>query len=365
MIAHVNRFVCAVNRVGTLINTMSAPSGSSQDAPRRTYRAERAVGQGTFGTVMSARSESGERVAIKKVLQDPRFKNRELQIMRSLSHTNVTMLRDYFYTHGESHPDEVYLNVVMEFVPETLHRVCRDHTKLQRAVPLTLVRLFMFQLLRSIAYLHLPSVNVCHRDIKPHNLLVDVAAGVLKICDFGSAKQLSPSEANVAYICSRYYRAPELIFGNTFYSTSIDVWSVGCIFAEMLTGEPFFKGDNSMSQLIEIIKVLGTPTKEQLNALTTRTDMRIPNIQAKQWSQIFKEHVPKSAHELCAKLLEYVPTDRYTPWEALVHPFFDELHDPALKLPHNGAAPPENLFKWSEDEIKAMTPAQQAKLVKK
>jgi len=342
---------------------MSTPATLAGAEKKRFYRPERAVGQGTFGTVMLARGENNERVAIKKVLQDPRFKNRELQIMRMVRHPNVVKLVDYFYTDGETHPEEVYLNVVMEFLPETLHRVCREHTKQHRFMPIPLVKLLMFQLLRSIAYLHLPTVNVCHRDIKPHNLLVDSATGILKICDFGSAKQLSPTEANVAYICSRYYRAPELIFGNTYYATSIDVWSVGCIFAEMLIGEPIFKGENSMGQLIEIIKILGTPSREQLNALTTRTDMRIPQIQRRPWNQVFKEHVPREAYDLCDKLMAYVSTERVKPFEALCHPFFNELFDPNFKVPGSDAPRPPNLFVFEQQEIAAMSPEVQAKLL--
>jgi serine/threonine protein kinase len=91
--------------------------------------------------------------------------------------------------------------------------------------------------------------------VEPNNL-------VLKICDFGSAKRLVKGEPNVAYICSRYYRAPELIFGATDYSTAIDVWSIGCVIAEMLLGEPLFPGESATDQLVEIIKILGTPTAE-------------------------------------------------------------------------------------------------------
>ena len=336
--------------------------GHGNGERRRVYRPERAIGQGTFGTVVLARGENNEKVAIKKVLQDPRFKNRELQIMKMVHHPNVVALRDYFYNDGEKHPEEVYLNVVMEFLPETLHRVCREHTKQQRYMPINLVKVFMFQLLRSIAYLHMPNVNVCHRDIKPHNLLVDSHAGILKICDFGSAKQLSPSEANVAYICSRYYRAPELIFGNVYYTTSVDVWSVGCIFAEMLIGEPIFKGENSMGQLMEIIKVLGTPTREQLSQLTTRTEMRIPQAPRKPWNQIFKDHVPKEAYDLCDKLLAYCASERITPFEALAHPFFNDLYDPNFKVPGSNAPRPPDLFKFDANELAAMSPETRQKL---
>lgn len=92
-------------------------------------------------------------------------------------------------------------------------------------------------------------------DIKPHNLLVDPHTMTLKLCDFGSAKVFVPGEPNVAYICSRFYRAPELIFGSTDYTFSIDVWSMGCVFAELLIGSPLFPGNSGVDQLVEIIKV--------------------------------------------------------------------------------------------------------------
>lgn len=97
-----------------------------------------------------------------------------------------------------------------------------------------LVRLYIYQNFRALAYLH--ALGICHRDIKPQNLLVDSDNHVLKVCDFGSAKRLIKGEVNVSYICSRYYRAPELIFGATEYNNSIDVWSVGCVMAELLLG---------------------------------------------------------------------------------------------------------------------------------
>ncbi len=110
----------------------------------------------------------------------------------------------------------------------------------------------MYQLFRSLAYIH--SMGICHRDIKPQNLLLDPESAVLKLCDFGSAKQLVKGELNVSYICSRYYRAPELIFGATDYTCNIDIWSAGCVLAELLLGQPIFPGDSGVDQLVEIIK---------------------------------------------------------------------------------------------------------------
>lgn len=125
-------------------------------------------------------------------------------------------MRQFFYTNGEK-PDEVYLNVVMDFIPDTLYRVMKQYLKMKQMVPPLLVKIYSYQLVRSIAYIH--AIGICHRDIKPQNVLVDTNSHILKLCDFGSAKRLIPGEPNVSYICSRYYRAPELIFGNSNYTT--------------------------------------------------------------------------------------------------------------------------------------------------
>jgi glycogen synthase kinase 3 beta len=111
----------------------------------------------------------------------------------------------------------------------------------------------MYQICRSIAYIH--SLGICHRDIKPQNLLLNARTHDVKLCDFGSAKILVKGEPNVSYICSRYYRAPELVFEATEYTCCIDIWSLGCVMAELLLGSPLFPGDSGVDQLIEIIKV--------------------------------------------------------------------------------------------------------------
>ncbi|CAD6184194.1 unnamed protein product [Caenorhabditis auriculariae] len=229
------------------------------------YFDQKVIGNGSFGVVFLAKlSTNNEMVAIKKVLQDKRFKNRELQIMRKLNHPNIVKLKYFFYSTGEK-KDELYLNLILEYVPETVYRVARHYSKQRQAIPLIYVKLYMYQLFRSLAYIH--GIGICHRDIKPQNLLIDPESGVLKLCDFGSAKYLVKNEPNVSYICSRYYRAPELIFGATNYTNSIDVWSAGTVMAELLLGQPIFPGDSGVDQLVEIIKVLGTPTKEQIQSM--------------------------------------------------------------------------------------------------
>jgi len=208
------------------VTTVVATPGSGSDRPHEvSYTDTKVIGNGSFGVVYQAKlvdttsaSGTGELVAIKKVLQDKRFKNRELQIMRKLEHSNIVKLKYFFYSSGEK-KDEVYLNLVLEYVPETVYRVARHYSKNKQTIPILYIKLYMYQLFRSLAYIH--SQGVCHRDIKPQNLLLDPESGVLKLCDFGSAKQLIRGEPNVSYICSRYYRAPELIFGATDYTSQI------------------------------------------------------------------------------------------------------------------------------------------------
>jgi glycogen synthase kinase 3 beta len=191
-----------------------------------TYTTHKVIGQGSFGVVYQATVDGGkEVVAIKKVLQDKRFKvfghckyfffghsscfskNRELQIMRLLSHPNVVSLRNSFYTNEDSvsrfaqtflffdcfvslfshllvlQVEEVYLNLVLEYVPDTVYRVARQYSKVKQPIPLTYVKLYMYQLLRALAYVH--ARGICHRDIKPQNLLLDPQTSILKLCDFG------------------------------------------------------------------------------------------------------------------------------------------------------------------------------------
>jgi serine/threonine protein kinase len=154
---------------------------------------------------------------------------------------------------------------------------------------------------------------VCHRDIKPQNLLVNPHTHQLKLCDFGSAKVLVKGEPNISYICSRYYRAPELIFGATEYTTAIDVWSAGCVLAELLLGQPIFPGDSGVDQLVEIIKVLGTPTREEIKCMNPNyTEFKFPQIKAHPWHKIFHKRMPAEAVDLVSRLLQYSPSLRST-----------------------------------------------------
>jgi serine/threonine protein kinase len=313
------------------------------------YAAERVIGNGSFGVVYQATViETGETVAIKKVLQDRRFKNRELQVMGMLDHPSVVTLKHCFYSKGEK-PDDIFLNLVMEYIPETIHRTLRNHTKAKKLVPIMYTKVYMYQVCRAIAYIH--SLGICHRDIKPQNLLLNTRTHDVKLCDFGSAKILIKGEPNVAYICSRYYRAPELVFEATEYTTKIDVWSLGCVMAELLLGNPLFPGDSGVDQLIEIIKILGTPTKEEIKAMNpNHTSFKFPQIKAHPWHKVFRSKAPPQAVDLVSKFLRYKPESRLDPFEALAHPFFDELREPNARLPNSKPLPP--LFNFTEDELK-------------
>jgi glycogen synthase kinase 3 beta len=209
----------------------------------------------------------------------------------------------------------------------------------------------MYQICRSISYIH--SLGICHRDIKPQNLLLDTNSHRVKLCDFGSAKMLAKNQPNVAYICSRYYRAPELIFEATEYTSKIDIWSMGCVMAELLLGNPLFAGENNVDQLIEIIKVMGTPTKDDIKAMNpSHTSFKFPQIKAHPWSKVFRNKAPPSAVDLVSKFLRYKPMERLDPFEALTHPFFDELRDPNARLPNGKPLPP--CFNFTDDELRRM-----------
>lgn len=347
--------------------TVIASPGSQDDGDTTqeiTYSDARVIGNGSFGVVYQATliSSDNREVAIKKVLQDKRFKNRELAIMRVLDHCNIVKLLYFFYSQGEK-KDDVYLNLVLEFIPETVYRVSRNYSKNKKTIALFDIKLYMYQLFRSLHCIH--SQQICHRDIKPQNLLLNTATGVLKLCDFGSAKKLTRGEPNVSYICSRYYRAPELIFGATDYSCSIDIWSSGCVMAELLLGQPIFPGDSGVDQLVEIIKVLGTPSKDQIKDMNPNyNDFKFPQIKAHPWERVFRSKTPAEAIRLTTRLLEYSPATRLKPMQACAHNFFDELRQPGAKLANGNPLPP--LFNFSQSElnslpsdvdIKSLTPA--------
>jgi len=227
-------------------------------------------------------------------------------------------------------------------------------------MPHVYVKVYMFQMFCALSHIH--SLGVCHRDIKPQNLLVDTSTHTLKLCDFGSAKILVRGERNISYICSRYYRAPELIFGAADYSTAIDVWSCGCVAAELLIGQPLFQGESGVDQLVEIIKVLGTPTREEIYAMNPHyTEFKFPQIKAHPWSKVFHKHMPADAVQLVSQLLQYAPGSRLSALQVCAHAFFDELRAPGMRLPSGQHPPP--LFNFRAAELAGAPPELRARIL--
>lgn len=339
---------------------------ASEEEMKR-FQLIKVAGKGTFGTVHLARDQkTGAQVAIKRVIQDPRFRNREHSIIKKfceIRHPNIVNFISSFFT-VDSKTSTVSLNLVMEFMPSSLYRSARDCAREGRCLPEILTKVYCFQLIRSIAFLQLKCLNITHRDIKLHNILVDDSTGILKLCDFGSSKKLLPTEANVAYMCSRYYRAPELIFGNQYYTPAVDMWSVGCVFGEMMSLQPIFVGKDNEEQLKAIISIMGPLTKEEHSALQKNGTLRFPYNQTgqrKPWKSVLQGGNAQ-AYDLLDSMLRYDPEDRVKPFDALCHPYFADLRDPGMKLP-GGNSLPASLFKFLPEEIAEMTPSQRTKLL--
>jgi len=286
------------------------------------YHMEKVVGNGAFGIVWRGRDEGGTLVAIKKVILDRRYHNRELEMMKQLEHECVIKLLNFFEKPGRKR-DETYLHLVMDFLPETIRSVALQYHKQRLRFPTDHVRVYLYQALRALEYVH--SRRICHRDLKPDNFLVDPMRLTLKLIDFGCAKVLVKGQPNVSYICSRYYRAPELLFGATEYTCSVDLWSIGTILAELLLGHLPFQGQDSTQQhLVEVMKLLGTPSDRDLQAMrATCCADDLPKLKAYPWERMFPAHTPAEAVDLAQRLLKYDPDQRLTASQALAHPFFD------------------------------------------
>lgn len=285
------------------------------------------IGNGTFGIVCRAKDmETNEIVAIKTVYQDEGHQNRELSIIKGLKHPNIVSLRKYFYTRNEQ--GEEFLSLVLDYMPMSLDRVVKEAEKKKQTIPESFVKLAMYQFMRALEYLH--GMGICHRDIKPHNLLVDLDAGIVKLCDFGCSKRLIEGEPNIQYICARYYRAPEVVFGWAHYTCAIDIWSAGCVMAEMISLNPIFPGKNSVDQLARIVKVLGPPSSEQLTSMGQNPKKFKPGspknrseiIQALQAALVNCDQVSSEAMSFILDVLTYDPKIRSTALQALSHPYF-------------------------------------------
>ncbi|GAM28676.1 hypothetical protein SAMD00019534_118520, partial [Acytostelium subglobosum LB1] len=294
-------------------NSTSSSSHSSKTYP---YEILRIVGQGTFGKVYEAKNSDGKRVAIKKVEKSSHFISREYDILKVINHPNCLKILDIFITNEDNKKMQ---NLVFDFIPYTLASLLKKKT-----LSLNFIRVQFYQLCQAIKHIH--SKNICHRDITPNNILLN-AKGELVLADFGSAKILEFNHTSMSYICSRYYRAPELLVGCQNYSTKIDIWSIGCILAEMLNGKPLFPGTNSADQLARIIEVLGTPTSDDMEAMrpSKSHSMQVPSVRAKMFDA-FNSVDCREVVDLLSKILVFDPTKRASIEDILLHPFLQKVN---------------------------------------
>ncbi|MCO5564966.1 hypothetical protein L7F22_045359 [Adiantum nelumboides] len=305
------------------------------------------IGEGTYGLVFLARSKlpsnKGVHIAIKKFKQSKEGDGvsptaiREIMLLRECDHENVVKLVNVHINHAD-----MSLYLAFDYAEHDLYEIIRHHReKLTIPINQYTVKSLLWQILNGLNYLH--SNWIIHRDLKPSNILVmgdGDEQGVVKIGDFGLARiyqaPLKPLGDN-GVVVTIWYRAPELLLGAKHYTTAVDMWAVGCIFAELLTLKPLFQGieDKSthnplqLDQLDKIFKVLGHPTPDKwptLNNLlfwqTSRQRMQGPKSEISVLHQVV--HIPQktSAYDLLSKMLEYDPCKRISAAQALEHEYF-------------------------------------------
>ncbi|CAD2218360.1 glycogen synthase kinase-3 alpha [Angomonas deanei] len=310
----------------------------------------------------------------------------------------------------------------MSYVPQDLAAMKRSffsspETPVKCSFPVLLTKVVLFQAARALAFLH--HKHIVHRDLKPANILIDPDTFRVQLCDLGSAKQIvSPSSAkNVSYICSRYYRAPELLFGSLHYDAEVDLWSLGCIAAEMLRtgGKVLFKGTTTMDQMAEIFKVLGAPSRQEMflmnpqaaeamavthehyrnsgsfpssiqehsavmgeEGTTTSTvdeesdynhNYNVLKISALPMDKVLSQDASASGVQLIQQLLTYAPQKRMTAVQVLQHEFFADLFTDSQKdsevvrLP-NGKPLPVEMFLLTRQETAYLPSALQEKMTR-
>ncbi|KAG7391261.1 hypothetical protein PHYPSEUDO_005210 [Phytophthora pseudosyringae] len=288
------------------------------------------IGEGAYGVVLKCHNkETNETVAIKKFKEneeeDPMVRKttlREVKMLRFLKHGNIVALKEAFRRKGR-------LYLVFEYVEKNLLEVLEDKPN---GVDSELVRSYIFQLCCAIHFCH--TNNVVHRDIKPENLLVNTSNGEhsLRLCDFGFARSL-PSNGNpgdlTEYVATRWYRAPELLLGDTKYSRSVDIWAIGCIMGELIEGQPMFPGESEIDQLYLIQKMLGPLQKRhtELFAANPRfSGLKIPEVKVPE--TLYRRYcgrVSKKAISFMEGTIQLCPEDRFTSEECLKHPYFEGL----------------------------------------
>ncbi|KAI8003168.1 Mitogen-activated protein kinase 16 [Camellia lanceoleosa] len=295
------------------------------------YRIEEVIGKGSYGVVCSAYdSHLGEKVAIKKIndifehVSDATRILREIKLLRLLRHPDIVEIKHILLPPSRREFKDIY--VVFELMESDLHQVIKANDDLTPEH----YQFFLYQLLRGLKYIH--TANVFHRDLKPKNILAN-ADCKLKICDFGLARVAFNDTPTAIfwtdYVATRWYRAPELC-GSFFskYTPAIDIWSIGCIFAELLTGKPLFPGKNVVHQLDLMTDLLGIPSPESIARIRNEKARRYLSSMRRKRPIPFCQKFPNAdPRALCLleKMLAFDPKDRPSAEEALADPYFKNL----------------------------------------
>ncbi|XP_043241124.1 cyclin-dependent kinase 20-like [Amphibalanus amphitrite] len=302
------------------------------------YKVVSRIGEGAHGVVLRAESLlTGDVVALKKValkrLEDglPLTMLREIKTLQQLESRHVVRLLDVF-------PQGPGFVLVFEHMVTDLAEIIRDA---DRPLPAPHVKNYMQALLRGTGYLHCR--GIVHRDLKPANLLIS-AAGVLKLADFGLSRVLDRGRLYSHQVATRWYRAPELLYGARQYDQGVDLWAVGCIFGELLNRSPIFRGENDIDQLLVVLRTLGSPTEESWPGMSQLPDFNkipFPEFRSPGVDVLFPEAAPEAV-ELARRLLVYRSDRRLAARQALQQPYFqsppapateDEMPRPAGRLP--------------------------------
>jgi mitogen-activated protein kinase 1/3 len=312
------------------------------------YEYIKLIGRGAYGVVCSAKDKKRKcKVAIKKVhdafedLIDAKRIVREIKLLAFFDHENIIAMVDVMKPHeGRTGFEDIY--IITDLMETDMHRVVYSRQDLSDEH----IQYFIYQILRGILNMH--SALVIHRDLKPSNLLLNKNCD-LKICDLGLARGFDAQDNMLTeYVVTRWYRAPEVILNASEYDHSVDIWSIGCIFAELLGRAPLLPGDDYLDQIKRVIGILGTPTKAELafigNELAVKFVRSLPKRNKQSWSTLFPKSNPV-ALDLLGKMLNFNPLKRYNVKQCLSHPYFEGIHnektEPVCK----------EVFDWSWDNF--------------